>query len=401
MRVCDLNTLYIDGGEGGVNTYLVEKARYLSQRGDTSHFAIVPGKRDACFRLHGSTFYLVKSPRVPWNPDHRILRRFRVVKKILERESPSVVEVDCTYFLGRIAASALKRRGTPIIGFYHVHFPTFIAKPGASRLGVSFSTMAERLAWRYVRFCYKHCDRLIVSSRDIQARLQSEGLTRLDYAPLGVNLDLFHPLQRNSPRVTAAASAAKDARSRRTGDPIVILFVGRLSYEKDLDVLIRAFKILPAGDDYRLWIVGDGPVRRKLERLSAGDPKISFLGFRPYGEELAKIYASADLLANPSPNETFSLTILEAFASGLPVVSVRQGGPSNLVSPKWGELAEPGNHLDLAAKISSVGSKRRDYTACRADLESGHSWEQSFERLLEIYEKAVAARRSQGMVAAE
>src|SRR5690606_11983516 len=101
--------------------------------------------------LFGSRVYTVKSPRLPSNPQHRVLANFREVKRILRRERPDLVEVDCAYFLGQVARRALPN--VPVVGFYHVHLPTFIARPRASRLGPLFAGAAERMTWRYVDYC--------------------------------------------------------------------------------------------------------------------------------------------------------------------------------------------------------------------------------------------------------
>ena len=376
MRICDLTTLWIDGGTGGgVNTYLAEKARYLAQRGGTEHVIVVPGERTRKQRLYGSTLYTIKSPRLPANPPHRVLWNLSAVTKILQDELPSVVEVDCAYLLGKVAADALRSRNVPVVGFYHVHLPTFIARPGVSRFGSTVSRVTERLAWQYVRYCNRHCDRLIVTSRDIHERLTAEGFTKLDYVPLGVNLDLFRP------------------EATGNGYPVTLLYVGRLSREKDLDVLVDAFKLLASRGDYRLNIVGAGPLRSRLERQAAGDPRIAFLGSLDYGENLAKIYASADVFTLPSPNETFNLAVLEALASGIPVVGARQGGPVNLVHPGFGALAEPGNAADLAAKVEKVVAEKNGCVhTCREYVEQNFSWERTFKRLLSIYGEVIAVR---------
>ena len=89
MRICDLTTLYIDGGAGGVNTYLMEKARYLAaQGGGTHHTIIVPGARNATQSLFGSTLYTVKSPRFFYNPHHRILTNYAQITAALDSAAP-------------------------------------------------------------------------------------------------------------------------------------------------------------------------------------------------------------------------------------------------------------------------------------------------------------------------
>jgi glycosyltransferase involved in cell wall biosynthesis len=198
-----------------------------------------------------------------------------------------------------------------------------------------------------------------------------------------VNLDLFRP------------------EANGNGKPVTLLYVGRLSPEKDLDILIQAFKLLAARGDYRLNIVGEGPLRARLERQAAGDPRVAFLGPLEYGEDLAKIYASADVFTLPSPNETFNLAVLEALASGIPVVGVQQGGPVNLVHPGFGALAEPGNAADLAAKVEKVvAEKNGGVRTCRQYVEQNFSWERTFKRLLSIYGEVLAVRNGHGNLAA-
>ena len=385
LRVCDLTTLYLDGGQGGVNTYLLEKARYFASRPDIAHAIVVPGRRSERRALFGSTVYTLKSPPLPSNPEHRVLTQFGEVERILKDETPTVVEVDCAYLLGKVAARTLSE--VPVIGFYHVHLPTFIARPGVTRFSSRLAGAAEHWAWRYVDYCHRHCDRLVVSSRDLQARLQARGFGGLEWVPLGVNLDLFRP--------------GEHPRAPDPARPVTILHVGRLSREKDLPVLLEAFQLLcRRGGEYRLEIVGDGPLRGQLERQAAGDPRVRFRGALPYGEALARVYAQADLLAVPSPNETFNLTILEGLASGLPVVAVAQGGPLDLVSPEVGALARPGDPVDLAAKLFDVASRRAELTGCRGYVEQHWSWERTFSRLVEVYERALAARSKAGIATA-
>src|SRR3989442_6380243 len=83
MRICDLTTLYIDGGAGGVNTYLHEKARFLADVGGAEHSIIVPAARSERRNLFGSTVHAVRSPRLPWDRQHRVLSDFRTVRRAL------------------------------------------------------------------------------------------------------------------------------------------------------------------------------------------------------------------------------------------------------------------------------------------------------------------------------
>lgn len=382
MKICDLTTLFTEGAESGMNTYLREKARYCSAHPEHEHVVIVPARETGRESWFGNRVHRIKSRRLPWNVDHRLLFDHGAVRSILRQERPDVVEVDCAYFLGRVARSALP--AVPIVGFYHVHLPTFIARPGTSRFGAPIGWTVEQLAWAYTRFCQRPCDRLIVSSRDVHDRLAAKGFARLEHTPLGVNLGLFRPLP--------AAPDGPDRPDRNgAAAPTTILYVGRLSHEKDLDVLLGAFERLEGGR-YRLEIVGDGPLRGALEQRARGRPNVTFRGFLPYGDELARIYARADLFVNPSPNETFSLSILEALASGLPVVAARRGGPIDLVDATVGALAEPGDPRDFARCIEGLAHHRPDAALCRRHVVERFSWDRTFDRLVAVYAAEIERR---------
>lgn len=368
MRVCDLTTLYIDGGEGGVNTYLYEKARDFARRPGVEHAIVVPGERTEQRALEASTLYTIKSPRLPSNPQHRVLTHVREVKRLLRAMRPDVIEVDCAYLLGQVARSALP--SVPVVGFYHVHLPTFIARPRASRLGPLFAAASERATWRYVEHCNRYCERVVVTSNPIEERLRAQGFdVPLENVSLGVNLELFQP----------RAAGADEG-------PTEILYVGRLSKEKDVRVLISAFQKLAPKADFRLTLIGDGPTRAELQAQARGDGRVRFLGSCPYGAELAEHYRRADVLAVPSPNETFNLTVLEGLASGLPVVAVRQGGPRGLVKPEIGALANPGDPADFARALREVAARKISPETCRNHVESASSWRHTFDRLLRVYE---------------
>jgi glycosyltransferase involved in cell wall biosynthesis len=169
-----------------------------------------------------------------------------------------------------------------------------------------------------------------------------------------------------------------------------------LSHEKDLPLLFSAFERLEGErrGAYRLKIVGDGPLRPLAEKFAREHDNAEYCGLCPYGAHLAEHYRTSDVVALPSPNETFGLAILEALASGVPVVAARRGGPAGLLSAGLGGLSEPGNAADMAAKIEQAihhrhqGSQYRDYVVRH------FSWSRTFDRLLQLYGELLEARRA-------
>lgn len=376
MHICDLTTLYIEDGAGGVNTYLTEKARYIAEHGaGWRHTIIVPGAQHAQRTLLASTLYTVKSPRFFYNPHHRILANYRRIKQLLTTLRPDIIEVDCLSLLGRWAQRALAPRRVPLVGFYHTHLPCLYARPLTECFGAPVARLIETWAWRYVLYCMAPLDRVLVSSNALYTHLVSRLTTKIDHVPLGVNLRLFAPRP-------AAARPVEPARP-------VILYVGRLSQEKDLPVLYEAFRQLNQRGAYQLHIVGDGPLRPQIERFVATTPHTAYLGSIPYGERLADMYARADVLALPSRNETFGLTILEALASGIPAVAIRQGGPTDLLHAQVGALAAPGDPVDFAEKLAQVLADTHLTQHCRRYVTEHFSWDKTFLKLLALYETLV------------
>ncbi len=372
MHICDLTTLYIDGGAGGVNTYLTEKARYLTEHhGTYRHTIIVPGRENATQSLFGSTIHTLRSPRFAYNPHHRVMTTFRQIKQLIRDLQPDLIEVDCVYFLAHVAATAMHKK-VPLVGFYHTHLPSFYARALTQRFGNTTSRLIESWAWTYVDYCMKPLDKILVASNDIYERLIKHTDKKIEQLPLGVNLHLFRP----------SRAPMTSCHRRRP----VILYVGRLSQEKDLDILFEAFRLLNQQGSYQFQIVGDGPLRKKTEKFIRAMPDASYIGLIPYGKRLAELYASADVLAMPSRNETFGLAVLEALASGIPVVAIRQGGPTNLLHPRVGALAAPGDPQDFAEKLSHVLAEKAISRHCRTYVEQHFSWEKTFARLLDIYE---------------
>jgi glycosyltransferase involved in cell wall biosynthesis len=133
-----------------------------------------------------------------------------------------------------------------------------------------------------------------------------------------------------------------------------MLYVGRLAAEKNLDMLMDAWRQFPNRKNCRLMFVGDGPLRKKLEE--ATDGQTIFAGYR-YGEELARMFASSDLFVFPSLSETFGNVVLEAMASGLPTVSFNVQGPGDIIQDgTTGRLVETIGAKELMEAMNLLSS---------------------------------------------
>jgi glycosyltransferase involved in cell wall biosynthesis len=159
--------------------------------------------------------------------------------------------------------------------------------------------------------------------------------------PRGIDSVLFHPGKRNDDFWTKRGAVS---------GALVMLYVGRVSKEKDLDMIPDLMRGL-CGRNVVLAVVGDGPYRQELETLL---PEALFTGVLQ-GEELAAAYASADLFVFPSTTDTYGNVVAEALASGLPCVVSSAGGPAGLVKDGvTGFITAARDQKDFAGKVLSL-----------------------------------------------
>jgi glycosyltransferase involved in cell wall biosynthesis len=235
-------------------------------------------------------------PQIKLSPPHpgvgRALRRFR----------PEVIHTVNPFVLGPGAIYYARRLGVPLVASYHTHVTTY-----ARYYGLRFLAGPGR--W-YTRRLHNLAAINLCTSGATMNLLLAEGIERLRLWPQGVDARRFNP-----------EKASRVWRERLSGghpSQRLLLYVGRLGPEKGIERLVAATRAVP---DTRLAVVGDGPARRDLERAFVGTPTV-FTGLLE-GEDLAAAYASADAFLFPSTTETLGMAMIEALASGLPVIAAR------------------------------------------------------------------------------
>lgn len=173
----------------------------------------------------------------------------------------------------------------------------------------------------------------------------------------------------------------------------LILYVGRLSYEKNLATLLTAFRAIETEEpEAYLVMVGDGPARHDLERALAGHRAL-FTGYLR-GEALAEAYASADLFAFPSTTETFGQAVLEALASGLPVVAHDAEGVRDLVQHnETGLLVPPGDTAAFTNSLKTLLAHLEQCALMSARARSAaerRTWDSVMNDLFQTYEYIIS-----------
>lgn len=225
----------------------------------------------------------------------------RRIRKALQQFRPQAIYVATEGPLGLAALLAAKRQRLPVISGFHTNFHQYFAH---YRLG--FLTTA---AWRYLRWFHNRTHATLVPTRAQAMQLQQAGFRNVHRLARGVDSQLFHPARR-----------CDDLR-RQWGvrpDDLVLICVGRMAAEKNLQLALATWRRLRATDERaRLVLVGDGPA---LAGIRSQYPEVICCGSRR-GEELARHYASGDVFLFPSTTDTFGNVVTEAMASGLAVVS--------------------------------------------------------------------------------
>ena len=370
MKLLDVTEFYSPTG-GGVRTYLTEKCRWLAtrSRAEWEHVVVVAGPRDAEMRWAQSHVYSLRGPAVPASPGYHFLVAARKLAAIVRRERPDVIEVGSPYLAPWLARRAARDSGARLVAYVHEN-PRLYARRAAG------------LVTRYLRAAHRGFHLAVAAS---EANLSGLGVPRTAVIPLGVDTELFHPARRDPAWKGEVGANAGQA---------VALYVGRLSAEKGLDVVLAALPEIHAVTGARLVLIGEGHLRRRLERAARAQPgMLAVLPFEPDRARLARAYASADLFLAPCPYETFGLAALEAMASGLPVVGVDSAGIGRLLTDAdWGRLYRVGDAREcsravrelLALDLPALGRRARTV------VEERYGWGRTFGELFALYADLVA-----------
>ena len=383
---CDLTQSWSEVG-GGVRTYLLHKRRHILESTPHSHLAIIPGATDAVIEEDRAITVTVASPHVPGSPNYRLLLRNSAVKRALERFQPDLIECQDAYNLPwTVLAYRRRHPGTALIAAYMTDFPTvYVERPLSRFLTSPVAGLLGRACYAYCRALYRRFDSVYaLSENGGAAKLRTLGIDPVEVVPLGVEVGEFSPACRD-PRLRAKLGLAE-------GQPLLI-YVGRLDGEKKPDVVVEAFRRLPRELGAKLALLGEGPLKAEIAAL--GDDRIIMPGYVRNRAELARWLASADIYVSAMADETFGISIVEAQASGLPVVGVAAGAMLDRVTDAMGRLGPVGDVEAMAENINALWCGDHDTMreAARAHALQ-FSWNSSMETLFgQVYPAAFERQR--------
>lgn len=262
--------------------------------------------------------------------------RFRIERR-WRSERPDAIYVATEGPLGWSAVSAARRLGIPVATGFHTRFDFYVGHYGFGAL--------TPLVRHYLARFHRRAQATLVPTGQLAGELNDLGVHDVRVLRRAVDTLRFHPDRRDE-SLRAAWGASPDAP--------VMLSVGRVAPEKNLHVVIEAYRaLLRRVPGARCVIVGDGPGRAALE---AANPDIVFAGTRR-GDDLAAYYASADLFVFPSLTETFGNVVLEAMSSGIPVVAYAEAAAREFIrNGQNGIRVAPGNEGGLIERAAALGA---------------------------------------------
>eukprot|EP00879_Flechtneria_rotunda_P002458 GHRR01002655.1.p1 GENE.GHRR01002655.1~~GHRR01002655.1.p1 ORF type:complete len:482 (+),score=107.19 GHRR01002655.1:234-1679(+) len=260
----------------------------------------------------------------------------RVLYHLL-RNRPQVIHVSTPGIMCFAAVLYARLLSVPLVMSYHTHIPEYIPR-------YTWSGLVQPM-WSIIRWCTRRADLTLVTSKAMKDELTKNRCRSrsIDVWQRGVDTDMFNPRHNNAAMRVRMTDGHPE-------DPLLV-YVGRLGAEKNTEALKDILQQVPGA---RLALVGDGPQRQELEQVLAGMP-VKFMGMMK-GEELSQAYASADVFVMPSETETLGFVVLEAMASGVPVVAVAAGGLTDIIteSGKSGLLYSPGDYAQAAQHVRNL-----------------------------------------------
>lgn len=322
----------------------------------------------------GARIYGVSGFPLPLYPELKLALPRPAIVKALDQFQPDLVHVVNPAVLGLSGIFYSKLRQVPLVASYHTHLPEYLQHYG---LG-----MLEGLLWELLKAAHNQAALNLCTSTAMVHELSDRGIERTDLWQRGVDTELFQPHW--------ASPEMRSRLSQGYPEAPLLLYVGRLSAEKEIDRIKPVLETIPAA---RLALVGDGPHRQALEKHFAGTPT-QFVGYLQ-GTDLASAFASADAFIFPSRTETLGLVLLEAMAAGCPVVAARSGGIPDIVEDGVnGYLFDPADENGAIVATQRLLANRHEREAMRHNARQEAErwgWAAATSQLQRYYEQVLGA----------
>ncbi|EGJ34506.1 MULTISPECIES: glycosyltransferase family 1 protein [Moorena] len=353
----------------GIVTRLRHTVEHLQRNGDQ---VLVICPEGGLKTYKGAKIYGVSGFPLPLYPELKLALPRPSIGGVLEKFQPDLIHVVNPAVLGLGGLYYAKVMNIPLVASYHTHLPQYLQHYG---LG-----MLEGVMWELIKVSHNQAELNLCTSNAMVQELRDHGVERVDLWQRGVDTETFQP--------ELASSQMRSHLSQGNPDSPILLYVGRLSAEKEIE---RIKLVLEAIPNACLALVGDGPHRKELEAHFAGTPT-HFVGYLT-GTTLGSAFASADAFIFPSRTETLGLVLLEAMAAGCPVVAANSGGIPDIVTDGMnGYLYDPADEQGAIAATQRLLAQQQERETLRRNARAEAerwSWSAATRQLQHYYQTIV------------
>ena len=293
---------------------------------------------------------------------------FRISQSLSEFK-PDIIHIITEFNMGVAGMTFGKKHNIPTISNYTTNFSQYTEYYNLEFL--------KQPIWDYMKWFHNQNNITLCPSHEAQKLLNKNGINKTSLFSRGIDSSRFNPSFRNETL----------RKKLGTENKTTFLYVGRVAFEKDMDVLNESYKsIREKYPNTSLIITGDGPYLKQCKELFPKDT--IYTGFRK-GHELAEIYASSDIFVCPSSTETFGNVILEAMASGLAVIGADAGGIREIIEHRQNGLKfSARNSAELTCRMQELIENKnlRDYIKSNGlKFAHGRTWNKIIGNLYNIY----------------
>jgi len=362
----------------GVVTSVTNFSKELAERGHEVYIFTQKVKNSQKVDL-GKNVHIFYFPSIKFvvnYPDFKLVypqlaKTLSLIKKI----NPDIIHTSAPTPHAWTALMCAKMLNIPIVSTYHTLLPDFLKHSFIRRF--HDYKIAKETTWQYTRGYYNSVNLVISPSNVIKKELINHKIkNKIEVVSNGVNSSIFYNINKK--------------KTRR------ILHVGRISYEKNIDVILKAFKIAYLKDKtLRLDIVGSGPDMESLKKLAETlglEKKAIFHGSLNH-EKLREVYSSHSLFVTASTIETEGLVVLEAMTCGLPIVGVNKLAIPEIVKHNYnGFIVNAGDEKELANKIIQILSDekmRNKFSRNSIKIAKKYSIKKSIDQIERIYKNLI------------
>lgn len=307
------------------------------------------------------------------------------IKNKLNEYKPDLIHIITPFNLGLCGLKYATSYNIPLVSSYHTNFTHYLDYYNLHFL--------EKPIWSFFRWFHSHSQINFCPSQATMEDLRKNGIKNLKIWDRGIDAKLYSPEYRDE----------NLRKSYGLEDKITLLYVGRLAPEKNLSLLIKSMKMINQKhqDKVQLLITGDGPLLNDLKKEAPSN--VIFTGYLR-GVELSKIYASADIFTFPSVTETYGNVILEAMASGLPVLSFIEGGVKENLYDGYNGLAckeiTPESFTANLEKMIIDEVLRKELANNAYNYALNKSWDKVFKRLVNNYQEVIDYNQPETFISA-